>query len=78
MHRGPGGGHELTVTAGERVDAFVPAPLPPDPLLVLDESDITARARMISSLLRPSAKIPIRAFAIAVAGASKRVPPEVN
>ena len=70
MHRGPSGRNELTVTASERVDAFVPAPLPKDPLLVPDESDITARARMISLLMRPSAQIPIRAFAIAVAGAS--------
>ncbi len=70
MHRGPSGRYELTVTAGERVDAFVPAPLPPDPPLVLDESDITAQARMISLLMRPSAQIPIRAFAVAVAGAS--------
>lgn len=36
MHRGPSGRYEFTVTAGELVNAFVPAPLPPDPPLVLD------------------------------------------
>jgi len=35
MRRGQTG-HEITVgTVGERVQAFVPAPLPPDPPLVL-------------------------------------------
>jgi len=36
MHRGPTGKYEVTVTGGERVNAFVPLPLPPSPRLVLD------------------------------------------
>lgn len=36
MHRGPTGKYEVTVTGGERVNAFVPLPLPPSPGLVLD------------------------------------------
>ncbi len=36
MHRGPTGKYEITVTGGERVNAFVPLPLPPKPGLVLD------------------------------------------
>lgn len=36
MHRGPTGKYEVTVTSGERVNAFVPLPLPPSPGLVLD------------------------------------------
>ena len=36
MHRGQTGRYELTVTGGEQVRAFVPAPLPPSPTLVLD------------------------------------------
>lgn len=36
MHRGHTGRYDITVTAGERVRAFVPEPLPPSPGLVLD------------------------------------------
>ena len=36
MHRGRTGRYELTVTGGERVRAFVPAPLPPNPAPVMD------------------------------------------
>ena len=36
MRRGPTGKYEITVTGGERVNAFVPLPLPPTPGLVLD------------------------------------------
>ena len=36
MHRGPTGRYEVTVTGGERVNAFVPLPLPPSPGLALD------------------------------------------
>ena len=36
MHRGQTGRYELTVTGGEQVRAFVPAPLPPSPTLVHD------------------------------------------
>ena len=36
MHRGRTGRYEITVTGGERVQAFVPEPLPPIPPLVLD------------------------------------------
>jgi cell filamentation protein, protein adenylyltransferase len=35
MHRGPTGHYEVTTTAGERVNAFVPNPLPPQPPLDL-------------------------------------------
>ena len=38
MHRGETGRFALTATAGEPVRAFIPAPLPPNPLLVLDGS----------------------------------------
>lgn len=36
MKRGATGRYEVTVAGGERVRAFVPLPLPPDPPLVLD------------------------------------------
>lgn len=36
MQRGEIGRYEISTTDGERVRAFVPAPLPPDPPLVLD------------------------------------------
>lgn len=36
MQRGEIGRYEISTTGGERVRAFVPAPLPPDPPLVLD------------------------------------------
>lgn len=36
MQRGEIGRYEISTTSGERVRAFVPAPLPPDPPLVLD------------------------------------------
>lgn len=36
MKRGRTGDYQVTATAGERVPAFVPAPLPPAPPLVLD------------------------------------------
>ena len=55
MHRGPSGRYELTVTAGERVNAFVPAPLPPDPPLVLDgplRSTLEAAAMSLGRLRR--------------------------
>ena len=35
MQRGEIGRYEISSTSGERVRAFVPAPLPPDPPLVL-------------------------------------------
>src|SRR2546430_7456284 len=38
MKRGPSGHFVPVSTVGETVRAFVPAPLPPDPPLVLDES----------------------------------------
>jgi Fic family protein len=38
MQRGPTGRYETTASAGERVQAFVPAPLPPQPPLVFDGS----------------------------------------
>ena len=36
MRRGESGIYEITITGGESVRAFVPAPLPPKPALVLD------------------------------------------
>lgn len=36
MHRGESGSYQVTSVAGERVRAFVPAPLPPKPALELD------------------------------------------
>ena len=36
MQRREIGRYEISTTSGERVRAFVPAPLPPDPPLVLD------------------------------------------
>lgn len=36
MKRGPGGSYETDTTSGEPVRAFVPAPLPPDPLPLPD------------------------------------------
>ena len=36
MQRGEIGRYEVTSIGGERVRAFVPAPLPPNPALVLD------------------------------------------
>ena len=36
MERGPTGRYEVTAVAGERIQAFVPAPLPPVPRLELD------------------------------------------
>lgn len=38
MKRGPAGRYEVVTTVGERVEAFVPAPLPPDPPLDLSGS----------------------------------------
>ena len=38
MHRGLTGRYEITVSGGERVRAFVPEPLPPDPPLAMDGS----------------------------------------
>ncbi len=38
MQRGEIGIYEVASTGGERVRAFVPAPLPPKPALVLDGS----------------------------------------
>jgi hypothetical protein len=36
MKRGLTGRYEVTATGGERVHAFIPAPLPPDPPVALD------------------------------------------
>ena len=36
MQRREIGRYEISTTSGERIRAFVPAPLPPDPPLVLD------------------------------------------
>ena len=63
MLRGPSGRYELTVTAGERVDAFVPAPLPPDPPLVLDgplRSTLEAAAMSLGRLDGMSSMLPDR------------------
>lgn len=38
MKRGETGRHEVTITGGERVPAFIPTPLPPMPQLVMDGS----------------------------------------
>ena len=38
MHRGVTGDYETAATVGEPVKAFVPRPLPPDPLLALADS----------------------------------------
>ncbi len=38
MERGVTGRYEITVVGGERVEAFIPAPLPPDPPLEMDAS----------------------------------------
>ena len=38
MQRREIGSYEISTTSGERVRAFVPAPLPPDPPLVLDSA----------------------------------------
>lgn len=38
MKRGPTGRYEVTSFTGERVKAFVPAPLPPEPRLVFDRA----------------------------------------
>jgi Fic family protein len=60
MHRGETGRFETTIVGGEQVRAFVPAPLPPDPPLVLDgrlqrglESAVLALGRLdgVSALL---------------------------
>lgn len=61
MRRGEIGRYEISSTGGERVRAFVPAPLPPDPPLVLDgalqqafESAVLALGRLDSiSVLLP-------------------------
>lgn len=45
MERGPTGRYETTTVGGERVDAFVPAPLPPDPPMALDGGLQTALER---------------------------------
>ena len=60
MRRGESGSYEVTSVAGERVQAFVPLPLPPTPALVLDgplqqllESAVLALGRLdaVSTLL---------------------------
>ena len=60
MHRGENGSYEVTSVGGERVRAFVPAPLPPKPVLVLEgslqqvlESAVLALGRLdgVSTLL---------------------------
>ncbi|MDE2871986.1 MAG: Fic family protein [Gemmatimonadota bacterium] len=61
MLRGPTGRYELTVTGGERVNAFVPAPLPPDPPLVLDgplRSTLEAAAMSLGRLDGMSSLLP--------------------
>ncbi len=60
MRRGESGSYEVTSVGGERVRAFVPAPLPPKPVLVLEgslqqvlESAVLALGRLdgVSTLL---------------------------
>ncbi|MYH51787.1 MAG: Fic family protein [Gemmatimonadetes bacterium] len=61
MLRGPTGRYELTVTGGERINAFVPAPLPPNPPLVLDgplRSSLEAAAMSLGRLDGMSSLLP--------------------
>ena len=65
MRRGPTGKHEITVTGGERVNAFVPLPLPPRPGLVLDgplRSALEAAAISLGRLDGMSTLLPDRTF----------------
>ena len=63
MERGVTGRYEVTTVGGERVEAFVPAPLPPDPPLRLDgglqeslESAVLALGRLdAASAILPEA-----------------------
>ena len=64
MHRGEIGSYEVANVGGERVRAFVPLPLPPNPVLVLDgslqqvqESAVLALGRLdaVSTLLPDNA-----------------------
>ena len=61
MHRGTTGRYEVTVTGGERVKAFVPTPLPPQPPLVLDgplRSTLEAAAMSLGRLDGMSGLLP--------------------
>ncbi|WP_126444243.1 Fic family protein [Sulfuricystis multivorans] len=48
MQRGPTGSYRITTTVGEQILAFIPAPLPPTPPIVLDAS---RQARLERALL---------------------------
>ena len=64
MHRGPTGRYDVTVTGGERVRAFIPAPLPPNPPLRIDgglRSDLESAALALGRLDGMSALLPDRA-----------------
>ena len=47
MQRGMTGRFEVATVAGERVEAFVPAPLPPQPAIVMDHG----RQRLLENAL---------------------------
>jgi Fic family protein len=48
MHRGTTGHTEATVTGGERVSAFIPAPLPPDPMVRVDDLGIQLEEALLA------------------------------
>ena len=63
MHRGATGRYEVTVTGSERVRAFVPMPLPPDPPLLVDgplRSELESAALALGRLDGISALLPDR------------------
>lgn len=63
MHRGPSGRYETTVSGGERVRAFIPAPLPPNPPLRIEgrlRSDLESAALALGRLDGTSALLPDR------------------
>lgn len=63
MHRGPSGRYETTVSGGERVRAFIPAPLPPNPPLTIEgrlRSDLESAALSLGRLDGTSALLPDR------------------
>ena len=69
MHRGRTGTYELTVTGGERVRAFVPAPLPPNPAPVVDGplgSVLESAAMSLGRLDGMSALLPDRTHFVSV------------
>lgn len=69
MHRGHTGRYEITVTGGERVQAFVPEPLPPNPPLVLDgplRSTLEEAAISLGRLDGMSTLLPDRALFVYV------------